>query len=569
MIRPTSAARARPDYLMLASCRARQLQNLLRQQVRTTPWRSAAVLMFLAIIWGALYVLLLVVFRIVRNWGMVSFIADQHIFVHFFLMLGIMLVFSNAILAFSTLYGRSEAGHLLTLPVHARHVVFVKLLEGLLLSSWSFLLSGVPLMLAFAHNAEVRWYYYPLFLAHFVCFIVIPACVGLLAACSVALWAPRRPLRVALLAGAVLIVLGAAWLVSVARGAKESEEWMRVLLGQLSLAKQPLSPNTWTASGILAAVHGDAPGSLFYLLVVLANGVFLSWLTINVLAQTWSVAFSRASQGRRHPVIRRGWITRAMCAPFRLVMPLRLQRVILKDLRYFARDPKQWTQMVIMFGLLVIYVSNLGRLPQSFDIPAGKSVMTFLNLTTVSLILATFTSRFVFPLLSLESRQLWLLELLPIRRSTLLLVKFVFALALTGLSACLVMGLAVYMLNLPATWAAINLVLCFSMCVGLSGLAVGLGARFPSFGERNPARIAAGFGGTFNLIASMAFVSLELIGVAMLSFAETQVVSAGLALPAQLSREGWLMLAGLVGLGFVVAGGALGAGAHHFNRLET
>jgi ABC-2 type transport system permease protein len=103
-----------------------------------------------------------------------------------------------------------------------------------------------------------------------------------------------------------------------------------------------------------------------------------------------------------------------------------------------------------------------------------------------------------------------------------------------------------------------------AICAGLSGLSVGLGARFPVRGQRNPARIAAGFGGTLNLIASMLFVAVEVVGVAY----------AGLIRFGEHWREleethvsAWLM-PGLILLGIVVAVLSLWVGARHFERLE-
>ena len=186
------------DQWNLASCRARQLRNTVDQHLREAPGRTLLVLGLLAVVWGALYLLLLTVLRQVHRWELVGVVADEHLFVHFFLVLAVMLAFSNAILTFSTLFGRQEAGFLLAMPLHERQVVSIKWLEGIVLSSWSFLLLGVPLMLAIAGNATVRWYYYPLFLGHFFGFVAIPACFGLLAAWAVAMWAPRRPLGVAI-----------------------------------------------------------------------------------------------------------------------------------------------------------------------------------------------------------------------------------------------------------------------------------------------------------------------------------------------------------------------------------
>jgi ABC-2 type transport system permease protein len=550
------------DLWLLGRCRAAQLRNAVDQQLREAPGRTFLVLVLLVAIWAALYLLLARILEHVDGWGLVAIVADQHLFVHFFLVLAVMLAFSNAILTFGSLYGREEAAFLLGMPLRARQVVLVKWIEGVTLSSWSFLLLGVPLMLAVARSGTVQWYYYPLFLGHFLGFVAIPACLGLLAAWGVAMWAPHRPLAIAISSACLLILTAVYWFSNISESALESEEWLQVVFRQIGVVKQPLLPSTWTAKGIVGAMRQNVGESLFYLMVVLGNGAFLSWLTVNLLGRFWPEAYSRAQRGRLQPTIRRGWLTEAACWSLFFYLPKKLRLAMLKDLRAFARDPRQWSQMLIMFGLLVIYVLNLRRMPVDLNNPQFKALIAFLNLTTVSLILATFTSRFVYPLVSLESQQLWLVEMLPIRRSTLLLIKFLFALTVTGLSACAVMGLAVKMLDLPPARAWMNLLVCLGVCVGLSGLSIGLGARFPMLTSRNPARIASGFGGTVNLIVSMLFVSLEMAGVGWLTF---NLMAHPHATAVDVSR--WLP--SLVGLGVVVACGALWIGVRHFERLET
>ncbi|MEP0846111.1 MAG: hypothetical protein HRF50_04725 [Phycisphaerae bacterium] len=551
---------------VLVSCRAAQLRNVIDQQLRDRPIRTLAVLCVLVLIWSALYLLLDLVLRHVRGWGLVGLVADRHLFVHFFLVLAIMLAFSNGILTYGTLFGRGEASHLLSTPLHAREVVLMKWFEGLCLSSWSFLLLGVPLMLAIASNSTVQWYFYPLFMAHFVAFVILPGCIGLLAAWAMAMWSPRRPVPLAIALGVLVALIAIYWLAGLSREVLESEQWIRGMFKRIGAARQPLIPSTWTASGVSAAVSQDVGASVFYLGVVLANAAFVSWLTVNILGASWAEAYSRAQHGRLYTRIRWGFITRGLCWALFFYLPGKLRYIMLKDLRGFARDAKQWSQMLIMFGLLVVYVLNLPRLPVDTSNPATKGLIAFLNLTTISLILATFTSRFVYPLLSLESQQLWLLEMLPVRRGALLLVKFVFALTITSLSAGGVMWLAVRVLKLPAAWSIVELTVCIAVCIGLSGLATGLGARFPVVGDRNPARIASGFGGTVNLIVSMLFVALEVAGVAYLSLSELRP---SFVLPETLSAQSWVILAALLAMGVLVAASALLSGARRFARLEV
>jgi ABC-2 type transport system permease protein len=44
------------------------------------------------------------------------------------------------------------------------------------------------------------------------------------------------------------------------------------------------------------------------------------------------------------------------------------------------------------------------------------------------------------------------------------------------------------------------------LCLGLAAIAVGLGAMMPNFSERSPSKIAAGFGGTLNLVLSALYI---------------------------------------------------------------
>lgn len=564
---PTPAPAPRPGgFRVLARYRLLLVRNMLDEQLKHAPGRMLIILGLLAFIWVALYLLLATIFTQIRRWEQVAVVADQYIFIYFFLVLAVMLAFSNAILSFGSLFGRNEAGHLLAMPVQPRHVVTVKWLEGMMLSSWSFLLLGVPLMFAVARTATVEWYFYPLFIAHFIGFVALPATFGVLAAWAVAMWAPRRPAGLAIWLGCMAALLGIAWLGSVYQAAeRSSDRWLATMLEQLSIARQQLVPSTWTARGILAAIEQDVRGSLFYLAVVAGHAIFPAWLVVNLVARTWPEAYSRARRGRYQPTVRSGWLTLGASWALFFYLPRRARLMALKDLRGFARDATQWSQMVIMLGLLVVYVLNLPRMPVDLDSPGMKALIAFLNLTTVSMILATFTSRFVYPLLSLESQQIWLLGMLPTGRGAILAIKFVFALTLTGLSALCVIFLSGGMLKLPREWILMNGIVTLVVCLGLCGLSVGLGARFPVLGQRNPARIASGFGGTFNLIASMIFVLATMAGVGYLSLME---IHSRAAVVAGLSSRSWAIVGVLVLFGGGVSVVPMVLGARHFSRLE-
>jgi len=83
---------------------------------------------------------------------------------------------------------------------------------------------------------------------------------------------------------------------------------------------------------------------------------------------------------------------------------------------------------MIFFGLLGVYFVNLRNIPYlNISERFWQSLISFLNLTSTTLTLATFTTRFVYPQLSLEGRRFWIMGVIPIKREVILYSKFIFS----------------------------------------------------------------------------------------------------------------------------------------------
>jgi ABC-2 type transport system permease protein len=67
------------------------------------------------------------------------------------------------------------------------------------------------------------------------------------------------------------------------------------------------------------------------------------------------------------------------------------------------------------------------------------------------------------------------------------------------------------MLRVPLLVIGVHVLACVLLCSGLSGIAVGLGAKMPNLRDESPARIAAGFGGTLNLVISATYIVLLVV----------------------------------------------------------
>jgi len=584
---------------LLLWVRGRRTVNRLREALREAPVRVLATAGLIALIWLGLWVLFELVFYQLRRTPLEATVAIPLVFNFFFVAMLVLLTFSNALISYSMLFGSPEAGYLLSLPVRARDVIGLKYLESLLMSSWSLFVLGLPLMLAIARQTDEPAFY-PLFVAFFLAFIPIPGALGMLAAWAAARFFPRRVLRWVVGVAAVLLIAGTLTALRMLQPTDAAAEtWLRTFFAKMSFVQTALLPNNWVALGIEHAQAGRLALSGCYLGVTVANALFASWVAVLVVSRGYAVAFDRAvsgggrdyRRGRRalpsaataasltSPPARRvasGWSVVGRWLglggssgggwpvwffPYLAPQP---RLVAAKDLRTFVRDPLQWGQLLILFGLLVLYLTNVPHLRFRSASAGWALLVPFLNLSAISLILATFTCRFVFPLVSLEGQKLWLIGLLPIRRSRILLAKFAFAMTVTLLVALGAMLLSIVKLELAPLWAAIHLVVITVVCFGLCAFAVGLGARLPMFRETNVARIANGFGGTTNLLASVVLVTVVLTGVAVTTWRARYLDERTLP---DLYILGPCVLAVL---GAVAAGvAALAIGARHFNRVEV
>ena len=180
--------------------------------------------------------------------------------------------------------------------------------------------------------------------------------------------------------------------------------------------------------------------------------------------------------------------------------------MMIKDFRTFRRDPAQWSQFLIFFGLLGIYFSSLRSFAYEERDVVFRNLIGQMNLLATALTLATFSSRFIFPQLSLEGRRFWVVGMMPMPREEILFGKLAFSFAASLLISETLIGLSSFMLKVPVSMAALHAVALFGICLGLSGLSVGLGTLYPNFAEDNPSKIVAGFGGTLNLVMSLGFV---------------------------------------------------------------
>ena len=427
-----------------------------------------------------------------------------------------MLIFSNAVISYTALFRSKETGWLLTLPVSHRALFFWKVVETLVISSWGLIFLSAPLLLAYGQNKGVgSLYYFKSFLAYLP-FVIIPA--------AIASWILL--LFVRFVNRHVLLVIGAGfcwWLMASVFGFYEehrdtSAEGFSVtmsvnqVLEHTRMSVHPLMPSTWMSDILVNWGKGFEERGLFFFLLTSSYALMGTVLTYAVAAPCFYSAWNTSIRRRANAAWARSERGRGRKESTRTFKPPGIKRstwaLIRKDFRTFWREPAQWGQFLIVFGLLSIYILNLRSMGYDFDNPFWSTVVTLLNLGVCSLALSTLTTRFIFPQFSLEGRRLWILGLAPFGLDRVLLQKFVLCGLTTGSLTVTLMVVSSLMLRLPPLDVVLYAFVIGTMTVGLTGLAISLGTMFPNFRETNPAKIVSGFGGTLCLIISFIYILL-------------------------------------------------------------
>jgi ABC-2 type transport system permease protein len=425
----------------------------------------------------------------------------------FALVLFVLLIFSNALLAHATLYRSAELPLLLVSPLSFRTLYLERFIEIVTFSSWSTAYLGSPIVLAYGLVRHAGWQFYAGAALLFVPFVTIPAAVGAIMAMLVVRFLPRLP-RLVLGASAVL-ALGAAFIFF--RGQLTDVRFKEIsdlsaVLRLTDEAASPLLPSSWFANGLLAGTRGSAGDVTYDLLLLVANALFLTWLGGEVAQaffhQGWSGLAGAARRAKAHPAHDHGDALTRLLAP--ISDPVRSLTV--KDIRLFIRDPAQWSQFALFFGMLLLYVANMRPGTHGFSTTFWQGWITLLNTVAGLLVLATLTTRFVFPLLSLEGRRFWILSQAPLSRRRVVVQKFWLSVAFSAAITAGLVLLSGWRLRLTVIPFAFSLFTVLAASLALSGLAVGLGSLYPNFREESPARIVSGLGGTLTFILSVMYV---------------------------------------------------------------
>ena len=423
------------------------------------------------------------------------------------------LAFSGVVTALSTFFLSDDLRLLLAAPVAGRRLFHARFFRTVGQASWMVVIFLMPVLVGVgvARCAPIGFYVTAALTVP--PFAVIPVALGsAVTLLLVNVFPARRARDILMLMG----LLFAASIVLLLRYVRP-EQLLRVeslpdVMGFFTTLQSPITPmlpSFWAGETLFASLQGGLD-------LVHGGALWTTALAMTVLLgaanERWYFAgFSKAQEARKARFTRLALLDRV--TP-RLPLSAVRRHLLVKDLKVFLRDVTQWSQLLLLCALVLVYLYNfrvldLERVPYMSGVI--KNFYAFVNLGMAGLVMATVAVRFVFPAVSAEGEAFWIIRAAPISLGDFLWSKF-----WTGFVPVLVLTelltiVANELMGVDPFLKVVTALAVVFMSLALVGLATGLGARYPRFRADNIAQVAGSYGGVTFMVGAVLFLAVMIV----------------------------------------------------------
>jgi ABC-2 type transport system permease protein len=525
------------------------LQRVREERSRGGSGKLLLLVVVGVLFWTAVYVLLYFILRYFRSVEELGPLLAGKLLGLVLLSFIAILVLSNVITALSSFFLAKDLDLLVSAPVDWLRIYLAKLGETLLHSSWMVALMAVPILTAYGVIYRGGVLFVPYAVLTLFPMLVLPAVAGSALTLVLVNVFPARRTRdllsiVALGAAGILILM-----LRVIRPERlASPEGFRNLLDFIAVLRTPTSPflpSEWATRAVMTYLRGSLdPQPLVLLWTSAAAFVTLGAVLHRALFAT---GFTKAQEGAER-FVRGGWWRWTVGTLLRF-LPVAKREFVLKDIKLFFRDATQWSQLILLAVLVVVYLFNIKALPLHRGEQVGffyVTLVSFLNLGLAGFVLASIAARFIFPAVSLEGRHMWLLRSSPLDLRALLWSKYWVGTVPLLVLALLLTGLTNVLLEVRPFMMIVGMVTIGGLTFAIAALALGFGALYPQFETENAAQIPTSFGGLVFMMATIALLGAVIFVMWQAVYTYVRAVYEGQPVVISAAMIGWFAVAALL-----------------------
>ncbi len=420
--------------------------------------------------------------------------------------------FSAIVTSLSTFFLSEDLRLVLAAPIPAARLFHSRFARTLGQASWMVVVFVIPVLVAVGNVRCAGPAYYATIPLALLPFVLIPCAFGAVLTLLLVNIFPARRARDILMFMGLLFAVALVMLLRFVRPERllsvESLPDVTAFFATLQSPVTPLLPSFWAGESLFAALRGQWDfvhlGALWTtaLCFVVGARILFGWLYFS--------GWSKAQEARKARFTR----LRALDGLARLLPARPSSRVVLvKDLKVFLRDTTQWSQLLLLLALVLVYLYNfrvldLDRLP--FMSGFVKNVYAFVNLAMAAFVLSAVAVRFVFPAVSAEGQAFWIVRSAPVSMRAFLWSKFWIGLVPVLLLAEMLTIVSNQFLGVDPFLKLQSALAMVFMTFALVGLAAGMGAQHPHFGAENLTQVSGSYGGVAYMILAVLFILVQI-----------------------------------------------------------
>jgi ABC-2 type transport system permease protein len=451
-------------------------------------------------------------FHFFQSFDLIGEILIGRLLALIFFIFFLFLILSNINSVIKWFLTSDDLPFLLSNPVSTSTIFVTRTVEALVESSWAFFFFSIPVLLAYYTALFKFKLVFLLSILLLVPYVLIPYGIAFLLVILLARFlSPKLIKRMfslvfVFLSAALVIIFRAMEIEKLAQ--PESFAYVYDYMRYLSIPAHPLMPTNLLIECIsfLAKRGSEA--------IVVDLGFFLSSAAILVTCAYWaSEAFYTRSY--TNALVSSRTVKGDVLGRFLCFIPARVRVVVLKEMKNLKRDPKEWSQVLLVFALIFVYVYNFKSFPRDRTaLPTVflESLLSFLNMGLLTFVVGAISVRFVYPSFQLEGRPFWLVLTAPIEVKVLYYRKLAFYVTVSLLLALTLNILSNHYIASPPFLYYLSFGYVTLVALVCPIIAFYFGTRYLNL--REPPNPYGGLGGILTMLAIFAFtlVALTLLG---------------------------------------------------------
>ncbi|MFB0532196.1 MAG: hypothetical protein ACETVU_00840 [Desulfatiglandales bacterium] len=467
--------------------------------------------------WLVLFVLFYRVLSYFSSQEIIGDILAKHLLAMVLLIFFSLLIFSHIVTALSNLYLSQDLELCHSLPATLAEIFLSRSFYTVIDSSWMLLVFGLPVMMAygFVYHAGPNYYLSLIYVSFPL--VIIAASIGIVVIMVLVRFFPAQRARDIIMFLSVILIVVLYLLFRFLRPERlvNPDAFMSIAqyLGALKAPDSPYLPSHWATDLLWSKLTGYTGSQILNHLLLWSTAFAMVVIDIWMAGLIYFSGFSKAQEAKRRSRTGRRILEKMVSVITRPLGP-DTTSLIAKDVRTFFRDNSQWSQLLLLGALVVVYLYNFSVLP--LERSPIKSIylqnaLSFLNIGLAGFVISALSVRFIFPAVSSEGQAFWIILSSPLSPRRFLWSKYFAYLLPMLILAEMLITYTNYLLRVTPFMMALSTVTIFFLVFGIVALGVGLGAVYPNFGHENIAQVATGFGGLIYMIISSVFIALVII----------------------------------------------------------